>query len=104
MPVVEHGATIISYRHSSDLTRRRAGDADAKRAQRGVVAHVRQLNLPRPNLTFQPEELLLDALYWSLINMDGNRHVSHARVSSHLFSEPNRIFKTSGSSIDLLSL
>lgn len=40
MPVVEHGATIISYRHSSDLTRRRVGDADAKRAQR--VAHVCQ--------------------------------------------------------------
>lgn len=61
MPVLEHGATIISYRHLSDLTRRRVGDADAKRAQR--IAHVCQSNLPQLDPTFKRKDLLFDTLY-----------------------------------------
>lgn len=61
MPVVEHGATIISYRHSNDLTRRRCRcEACAS------TSRPRQLNLSRPDPTLKPAGLFFDALYRSL--------------------------------------
>lgn len=72
MPVAEHGATIISYRRSSDLTRRRVDDADAKRAQR--VAHVWTFRGPiRPS-----NKICFSTRYIGpFVNANGNRYAAN---------------------------